>query len=66
VRCIDCLHWSLETDGRNDLAKLGFAPCKVRSMAPGHTFAGLYERDCEHFLKAADGIPEKRLKWMGK
>jgi hypothetical protein len=64
VKCLDCTHWDMRS-GDPKMARLGFAVCKVRSMAKGHTFAGLYERDCEHFLKAAQGIPEKRLAWMG-
>jgi hypothetical protein len=65
-KCIDCLNWEPEAAGNEKMAKLGFAVCKARSMTKGHTFAGLHERDCEHFLKAAEGIPEKRLKWMGE
>jgi hypothetical protein len=51
--------------GDPKMAKLGFAVCKAKSMDKGHTFAGMYERDCERFLKAADGVSEKRARWIG-
>jgi hypothetical protein len=63
VRCIQCDRWSLKK-AQPDLSKLGLGRCEIKSITPGHTFSGNYERECESFREAPQETIAARRKWM--
>jgi hypothetical protein len=63
VKCIECANWTPK-QGDPKLAKLGLAPCNVRSPGKWKMFGATYERDCEQHRQAVPIVVEKRMEWL--
>lgn len=61
VTCVACAKWSPQRC-TPEMAKLGFGACERHE--PWICYAGLRERDCQHFSPAADGVAEKRTEYI--
>ena len=62
-QCINCANWTPK-QGDAKLAKLGLAPCKVRSPGKWKLFGATYERECDQHRKATEEVTKRRKEWL--
>lgn len=62
--CIACSHWSPKESPA--MARLGFAPCDVRSVSGQPTFSATCPRECPKFAEAPEPVIEARRKFLGE